>query len=1256
MTPAELFGGRFAIEQLASAGGMAEVYRALDRATGARVALKVLHAAGAPFAGHFARESYVLAELDHPGIVRYVAHGAAPSGELFLAMEWLEGEDLAQRLKRGPLSIAETLTLGVRVAEALGAAHARGVVHRDIKPSNLFLPDRDIGRVKILDFGIARPQATRPATRTGILLGTPGYMAPEQALGARTVDPRADVFALGCVLYECLAGRPAFEAEHLMVLLSKMLAPEPPRPADVRLDTPAALDEVIARMLSHEPSHRPADGAAVAVEIAMLDDAETAWVQGGVPLHRLGAATPIEDLFEVTGLGLPDDVPTVDAGKRPGDGASTLPLDAWYRQSASDGAPRTQVLPGASLALAGSEDDTTLVPHTLLGRPSPCVGREREIDEILRAFGAVVGGLGAQPRAAGRSPQASTTGKPSALVVTGEPGVGKSRLVAEVVRALDVRGGLLDAEGIVRPVSVFTAEAAPLAQGAAFALAADLVRNAAGLSRGDPLSARRDKLLDRLARHLPPASAGRVVEFLGELTDVPFPDDTSVPLRAARQDARLMGDHVRRAFEDWLAAECDARPVLVVLDDLARADAASIGLFEGALSSLASRPLFLLVTAPPPSFAAGRARALPLAALLSDAAHGIVRHGLGENADPALVTRIVQRGLGSPLRLEILTRAVRAREDVPSGPTPDLVGRAIASLSPLAQRLLRAASVFGARFWPGALLSVLPGGAPVRAGSTEPWQAERRALAELTTAELVARRGGRTPWGEEYVFRQAIVREVAYASLDDAERARLHLAVGDWFERAGDAEPAVLAEHFSRAGAPDRAVPWAGLAAEAAFEASDFDAVLAWASRGIAAASAGEVRGALRLFESQARKWKGEHRAALEAGRDALGLFPVGSPLWYSAAGEVVLAAGNLGDDAALVAIFEALSALGAEGESGAPHVIAVARTALQLLMAGHHDHAEAMFQALPELGDSARASRAAPPNPHALDRRVVAIDPEVAASVHRARAFRALFAGDAGTSVREFEAAAQRFEAVGDLRNACVQRANVGSATNDLGDYARAEASLRDALAQAERLGLGALVAHAKLNLALALARQGQLAEGHAFAREALTTSTRQGDRRVEGYARLYLGMIRLAGRDLAAAEAEARAAIDLLAAHPPVRAHALAVLGQIAIFRGDAAAALGPADEAMRLLESLGGIEEGESLVRLVRAEALASLGLEAEAREAIVSAYERLEGRASKIRDPLWRAWFLEAVPENARTVELARAWGVAESASQDDDTSA
>jgi predicted Zn-dependent protease len=152
---------------------------------------------------------------------------------------------------------------------------------------------------------------------------------------------------------------------------------------------------------------------------------------------------------------------------------------------------------------------------------------------------------------------------------------------------------------------------------------------------------------------------------------------------------------------------------------------------------------------------------------------------------------------------------------------------------------------------------------------------------------------------------------------------------------------------------------------------------------------------------------------------------------------------------------------------------------------------------------------------------------------------------------------------------------------------------------------------------------------------------------------------MIHLAGGDHASAEREARAAIELLQGHPPVRAHALAVLGQIDLARGRPEAALGPAGKALKLLESLGGIEEGESLVRLVHAEALATLGQPKEARDAILSAYERLSERASKIKNSMWRAWFLESVPENARTMALARAWGAVDGGGkggiQDEDTS-
>ena len=147
MDPGSIVAARFEIERLAGSGGMASVYRARDLRTGEVVALKLTHGAQVMDPERFAREAEVLAELRHPGIVRYVAHGQSALGEAFLAMEWLDGEDLEQRLARAPLSIIEGLSLARLVAEALGAAHRQGIVHRDIKPSNVFLRGaRSIGR------------------------------------------------------------------------------------------------------------------------------------------------------------------------------------------------------------------------------------------------------------------------------------------------------------------------------------------------------------------------------------------------------------------------------------------------------------------------------------------------------------------------------------------------------------------------------------------------------------------------------------------------------------------------------------------------------------------------------------------------------------------------------------------------------------------------------------------------------------------------------------------------------------------------------------------------------------------------------------------------------------------------------------------------------------------------------------------------------------------------------------------------------
>src|SRR5262249_29628217 len=158
--PGEAVGSRFVIEDEAASGGMATVYRAWDRQVGGPVAIKVLHVEGRQGreeTERLQREAGLLAELEHPGIVRYVAHGRTALGAPYLAMEWLEGETLLQRLAAGErLTVGESVELCRRVADALATAHRRSVVHRDVKPGNIFLEGGDLGRVKIVDFGIAR--------------------------------------------------------------------------------------------------------------------------------------------------------------------------------------------------------------------------------------------------------------------------------------------------------------------------------------------------------------------------------------------------------------------------------------------------------------------------------------------------------------------------------------------------------------------------------------------------------------------------------------------------------------------------------------------------------------------------------------------------------------------------------------------------------------------------------------------------------------------------------------------------------------------------------------------------------------------------------------------------------------------------------------------------------------------------------------------------------------------------------------------
>lgn len=272
MRPGTVVDERFEIEAEAGAGAMGVVFRARDLVRDRTVALKVAHPdGGARRDARFDREGQLLAALESPYVVPHVHRGVTESGRAYLVMGWLEGCTLAEHLRvSGPPPVHEVVALGVGVARGLDAAHRGGVVHRDVKPSNVFLVDGEPSRPVLIDFGLARGGGAGTLTGTGATIGSWTYMAPEQALGARDVDARADVYSLGCVLHRCLAGQPPLWAPRPEILLPRLLARARPRVRERRPDVPDALDDLIHAMVARLPADRPADAGEVAARLAAM--------------------------------------------------------------------------------------------------------------------------------------------------------------------------------------------------------------------------------------------------------------------------------------------------------------------------------------------------------------------------------------------------------------------------------------------------------------------------------------------------------------------------------------------------------------------------------------------------------------------------------------------------------------------------------------------------------------------------------------------------------------------------------------------------------------------------------------------------------------------------------------------------------------------------------------------------------------------------------------------------------------------------
>ncbi len=280
-----VLGGRYAIESVVARGGMGIIYRARHLAVGRPVAVKILRAdlaRNTEALARFHREAQAAAAIGHPHIIEVIDFGHSPEGDAYLVMELIDGTDLAGLLRReGRLPVARALAIVRQVADALGAAHAKGIVHRDLKCENVMVLARgEEDYAKVLDFGISKvledDQGRAPITRDGVVLGTPQYMAPEQGSDGALVDHRADLYALGCIFFELLTGTLPYEGKTPMEVMYKHNHAAIPVPSSrvTQHRVPSAIDAIVVRLLAKSRDDRFPDARAVvdALDAALSPD------------------------------------------------------------------------------------------------------------------------------------------------------------------------------------------------------------------------------------------------------------------------------------------------------------------------------------------------------------------------------------------------------------------------------------------------------------------------------------------------------------------------------------------------------------------------------------------------------------------------------------------------------------------------------------------------------------------------------------------------------------------------------------------------------------------------------------------------------------------------------------------------------------------------------------------------------------------------------------------------------------------------
>jgi tetratricopeptide (TPR) repeat protein len=1099
-----------------------------------------------------------------------------------------------------------------------------------------------------------------------MIIGTVGYMSPEQATADPALDARSDVFALGCVLFECLTGQPVFAGAHVVAVLAKVLREEAPRVRHVRPDLPAGLDDLIAQMLAKERSQRPRDAAAVMralegfgpvsgaapdpagssrappvgiaaseqrfVSVILAEVAagvgavravvdqfggELSALAGGAWLVTLGgtgkttehvarAASCALAILEVstqmrvvlatgrvqtTGRGLAG--PLIDRAAAllamsPGAGGIRIDdvtaglLDTRFEVRSEAGA----------LVLRGRRRDLE-TPRLLLGRATPCVGREKEVALLEATFGECVGESVAR-----------------AVLVTAPAGFGKSRLRHELVERVRKQSD----------VSILIARGDPVGAGSAFGLARQLVRHAAQLREGDPTTEQASALRTHLARSFDGEQLTRVADFLGELVSAPSAGDGVSPqLRAARNDARIMSEWLRRSFEEWLGAECAGHPVLVLLEDLHWGDLPSATYLGDALRRFPDRSLMVVALARPEVhevfpdlWRSAGVQEIRLGGLTRRAAERLVRAVLGDGAPRATVDRLVDRADGNAFYLEELIRRVTEHGDDAFPETVLAVAQSrLEGLEPTARHVLRAASVFGEVAWRGGVATLVGGTGAADVGS---W------LESLVAREVLVRgRGDRFPGETEYGFRHGLLREAAYSMLTEDDRAIGHRLAGQWLEAAGERDALVLADHHERGGDTARAIPFLVRAAQAAFDGGNFLAALSLAERGRACGAAGHERGRLGVLEAYAHYGRGDWKLVAECANEAMESIQLGTTRWFVAAGLVVNAAVASGELSGAARVLQEVMALPFDPEPTGPYAQACQSLFSGLMAVGQREAARGLYDQL---------MRVAAAHPDA--------EPGFRGLVAYIRVLGKVgLEGDLGGAHRCAQEAIAFVDTAGTAITRGLARLNLAGVESQLGRYEEAIRWTNEGLSYLADTDAALFRGWGKVYLAYFLVGAGRHDDAIAQATLALGTLDHVSARTALAHA--HLGKGDLDGAESAAREVIAQASSAMTA--PWLSFEAATVLARVHLARGRPADAL-PFEAAAGIARMVPPNVVSDAF--LVEAEVRHALGQVEAARTLLRDSRDRILKTAAAIEDAAARASYLAGVKANARTLELAREW--------------